>query len=776
MPKRKRSNILFPTGGLYRQGTYRQQPPFTSPDLENVRAIESIEGRGRGGSRPGLVKSHITDLGSNVRMLYPMVVNLDNFKTFSDTFSGTALMDAWSQASWSENVPSILPEALASIDTSIGEGDIVLDALPIDTTEIYYVEIDVIQWADEYNGEYRLYFRLDDTTPDITQDGVEVILTSTGSTGAYEVELNSYTGGVKTVTDSGSGTISAAIPSWLTAVVNGNIVTVYWNGVNIASGTVDAHTGTRVGFGMECTEEDGVCLVNVFRVQYYTTESISGSRTLLVASSGGDLFYEQYYGAMTALASDLTFNDSVVLTAAQSGQNLYIADYGDLRDTGTDGAVSGSDLDDGGGQNWTTLGIDTDSDVCVISNVGGATVAGTYTIASVQATEITLGSAPGDGTCSYRIERAPKVYDPSAGTLAIWTATTGQVPTGNPIVTRYMDRMVLAGADIAPHVWYMSRQGDPDDWDYSEEDSQAAVAGTASEAGVPGTAILALAPYSDDYLIIGCRSELWRMRGDPGFGGVLDNVSRVVGIIGRNAWTFGPEGELIFLSLNGLYVLPPSGESVPIAVSRNFLPEEFKNIDPNSTTTSLEYDSADNGVHIFLTADSPNERNHWWFDWQSKTFWKVTVESDYEPLSACLYPSFAIEDAGAIFGCRDGYIRRFSKFAERDDGTAYSSYVIIGPLGLADDGIAGSLISLYSVMANDSGDVTWSTHPSNTFESSVTASQSDTGTWTEGLNARNYASCKGQAYTIKITGTSGRKWAMENIIAETREAGRLRIS
>ena len=66
---------------------------------------------------------------------------------------------------------------------------------------------------------------------------------------------------------------------------------------------------------------------------------------------------------MTTQAYDLTVRDDVSLQATQSGQKLYIADYGDLRDTGTDGTVTDSNLDDAGAQDWTTLGIDTDSDV-----------------------------------------------------------------------------------------------------------------------------------------------------------------------------------------------------------------------------------------------------------------------------------------------------------------------------------------------------------------------------------------------------------------------------
>ena len=777
MAKKRDLHIMFPLAGLNRHGAYRQQAPYSSYDLNNVRSMATIEGRERGGGRPGLLESHMTDLGANVRLLFPAVLALgDNFTAWSDTFSGSSLAAAWTQADWAEDVPSILPEALASVDTDTAEGGVVRDALSIDSANPYTVEMFLTPWEGAWHGKYRLYFRLDDATPDITTDGVVVELTMTGTDGSFTGTLTSYDTGTDTVTDTCDDTLGSSLPGWLSATVDGDDVKVYWNGTEIMSGTVDTHAGVRVGFGMECTVDGGICLANVFRVQYYATSTLTGSRTVLVASAVGDLFYESSYGTMTQVITDLTLRDDTLLTAAQSGQCLYVADYGDLRVTGTDGTVSGAELDAAGVADWSALGIDKDDDVVVISNVGGATVAETYEIDSVAAGALTLTAAPGDGTCSYRIERGPKVYDPSAGTLSLHRATTGQVPTGCPLVCRYLDRIVLAGHDIAPHAWYMGRQGDPDDWDYSQEDSQRAISGPASEAGVPGTAILALAPHSDDYLIIGCRDSLWRLRGDPAYGGALDVVSHVVGIIGAGAWCYGPAGELIFLSLDGLYALAPGGDSAPISLSREVLPREFKNLNPETVTALMEYDSVDRGIYIFLSEESSNARTHWWFDWDRKTFWPLTLSSGHEPLAVCSYQSTAIEDSCVVLGCRDGKLRRFSQLAETDCGTSFESYAMLGPIGLAKDGSFGRVISASGIIAADSGDVTWSLHPASTFEGAATADASDSGTWVAGLNADIYPACHGQAAMLKITGTAGRKWAMEQVMLQVRESGRRRLS
>jgi len=776
MGRKRQLRIQFPLGGLDRKAAHRQQPPYTTPDCQNVRPVSTLESRERGGSRPGLIQFSQDDIGSNVRFLVPMVLAPgDGFTAWSDTFGGSSLAAAWTQASWASDVPNIL-QSMASVDTSVDDAAVVRDALTIDTSESYTVEVFIAPWDGAHHGKYQLYFRMDNTTPAYATDGVKVEITMTGSDGSYSATLKSYVTGVLTTVDTDSGTISSAQPGWLTATISGTTVTVYWHGTQILTGTVGAHTGSRVGFGMECTVDGGLCLVNVFRVQYYSTGTVTPLRSMLVGSAGGDIYKETPYGRMAEVSSNLSVRDDISLTAVQSGQKLYIADHGDLKATGTDGIVSGAVLTSETYESWpSSIASPNYDDVVVISNVGGSTTAGTYKITTRSGNNLTLASEPGDGTCSFRIERAPKIYDPIANTLSILTATAGQVPTGNPLICRHLDRLFLAGAEIAPHVWYAARQSTETDWDYSQEDSQRAVAGTSSEAGVPGEAITALVSYHDDYLILGCRNSLWRMRGDPAYGASLDALSHTIGIVGRHAWCWGPAGELIFLSLDGIYVLPPGGDSMPISMSREVLPQELLNFDPDTTTVLLEYDIQDRGVHIYLTPDSSNARIHWWMDWERKTFWPFTLPTNYEPTATCNLQATAIEDSGVILGCRDGKLRRFSGLAETDCGTAFSSYVDIGPIPLAPDGQVGILTSLDAEIAENSGNVTWAVCPALTFEATAIAGTQGTGTWVAGINATAYSGGRGQAALLTLTGASGRKWALEQITAVVTEAGSRRI-
>jgi len=776
MANHRKLHVDFPLGGLDRSGPYRQQPPFTTTDMRNVRAYGTAEGRRRGGSRPGLVESHRTDIGGSVRMLHNMQLTLsDGFTAWSDNFDGSSMGDAWSQASWSSNQPSILPGALASIDNSVADAASVRDQITtLDTSNSYAVEAFLVPWDGAWHGSYSIYLRLDNTTPAFETDGVEVKLTMTGSSGNITAELNSYLASVKTVTDSDTIAFTEASPGWLTVVVSGTTVTVYFQGTQILTGTVGAQTGTRVGLGLECTVDGGLCLMNTFRVQYYSTSTLPASRTLLVASADGNLWYEEFYGVMTQLSTNLSLRDDVRLSSAQGGQLLYICDYGLAKD-GTDGTVSGTTFDDVAGTDWSAIGANIYDYVVVLDNVTGDTAAGVYAISAIAAGSITLASAPGDGTCSYRVERQIKVYDHEAGTLSLLTATAGQIPTGNHLMVRYLDRLFIGGGDLAPNAWFASKQGDYTDWDYTDETSQRAIYGPTSEQGVPGPPLTAFAATSDDYLIISCATQCHRMRGDPAYGGSMDVLSETIGTVDSHAWAHGPSGEYVFLSRDGLYAIGAGGNTFPIPLSREVLPREFRNLDIEIMEATMGYDIQGRGIHVFLTPEDSNDRIHWWFDWEGKTFWPLTLQSSHEPTSVCVVQSTSIEASGVILGSKDGKLRMFNDLAANDCGTAFSAWVLLGPIALNNDGELGNIITIDAVMGSESGNVSWALLVADTFQEVASATAAQTGTFVAGLNYTVRPSVRGQAFSLKLTSVAHNRFMCENILVVTRRAGRRRI-
>ncbi|MHC4176278.1 MAG: hypothetical protein ACYSWU_02160, partial [Planctomycetota bacterium] len=55
--------LEFPLGGLDRKLAYQKQRPYTTPSVQNVRPEGTLEGRVRGGSRPGMVKTFAQRVG-----------------------------------------------------------------------------------------------------------------------------------------------------------------------------------------------------------------------------------------------------------------------------------------------------------------------------------------------------------------------------------------------------------------------------------------------------------------------------------------------------------------------------------------------------------------------------------------------------------------------------------------------------------------------------------------------------------------------------------------
>jgi len=183
------------------------------------------------------------------------------------------------------------------------------------------------------------------------------------------------------------------------------------------------------------------------------------------------------------------------------------------------------------------------------------------------------GDVPAASSSTYQ----PKKLAPTGPTISNWTASDGTIPYGSTCLVTWRDRAVLAGGTTSPFGVFASRQGDFEDWDFSETDTGAAWALTLSDAGQMADSVMALVPHSDDCLIVFCSTSTWILRGDPGFGGTVDNISRHIGCLGPSAWCVTPEGLIVFMSQDGLYVLPAGCQASehPTSLSREMLPEEL---------------------------------------------------------------------------------------------------------------------------------------------------------------------------------------------------------
>lgn len=775
-------SIGFPAGGVVKSFGYQKQPPYTAPDALNVVPKSVYDDRATGGTRPGLIKAFYEELGSGspIRLLNSVTYIASNVQTYwSDHFSGSALGSVWEQIG-TTSLPLVYTD-LASVSSTTPVAAARTALSDIDTASEYSVSLAIAPFNGSHHGIYYIYGMMAATTPNPTTNGFVVALEITGSSGTGSMSIKKYIAGVETTVDNGSRSDTPTAVGIFKVTVNGTTVKGYWLGQELASGTVSGLAGTRVGFGMDCTVEAGITFVDEFRVDYYKSSNSNAHFTQLVSSSGGSLYREETVGTMTAVTTDQTLSSDVVLQSAAASQKLYIADVGYRIH------ANSVTVDDSGIHlhqsliDWSDYGIDVHDDVAVITNGTGGVVDGTYTIASVASGDdgdLTLSGlgAIGNGSCTVNIHRAPKVYDPILNTLSIWQATAGlgQVPTGCPLICRYRDRLVLGGAADAPSVWYMSRSSDPNDWDYAADadDGSRAVAGTSTVAGDVGDPLTALIPHADDLLLFGCTSSLWVCRGDPAYGGQIDRVSDAVGVLDKHSWCRTPEGETVFLSLDGIYSLAPGVSSWPTRISRERIPADLLNVDKNLYTVSMAYDVRNRGIHIFLAYTGRDTQKHWWLDWSTKTFWPVSVPSAMQPL--CMY-AHASEDSsrnGVLFGCMDGYIRKPDPASQTDDGTEITSWVMLGPLRLGKIGKEGLVSEIWATLPQASGQVTWGIKPGVTGEEAYSETALATGTWTYGMNYRSHPRVRAASVVIKLENAeTNRSWSIEEIGIRVDPAG-----
>lgn len=228
-------------------------------------------------------------------------------------------------------------------------------------------------------------------------------------------------------------------------------------------------------------------------------------------------------------------------------------------------------------------------------------------------------------------------------------------PEDATVMALYRGRIVFAGpadgvgdvpADLQGSVaanniwddyqWVMSRQGDVEDYTFAADDAQTPIAGSCCDAGRIPDKIKAIAPFSDDYCIIGCESSVWVIRGDPAWGGSIDVIMNSDGIFGNNAWCFDQDGNFYFANYTGLYMLP-RGLGALRNLSRDKIPNIFADISAaHKAEVNLAYDYENQGISISCPGlgDPAGDYGRYWYDLRTSGFFPeedgVTESSESE--------------------------------------------------------------------------------------------------------------------------------------------------
>lgn len=644
MGQARRIRLEFPLAGLNRGLSYQRQPPFSSPDLQNVRARETFENRARGGSRPGLGKEfaqQVSGASNKIRLLSTVSFLTGTPEAYVHRVIASANGELWMENASSQLTKISLPTA------SYGPISLSSDKL------VQAVQRGVTTYIADYSGRKTIY-----------TDGVYQVGGDAWSGTITGVKLNGTTRMTASAGQEPFAGTDVGRNLWISGV--GTFVVAAYISATQVDVTGDA-TCTNVSpfFVFRAYEFPGT----VTGVKDNGTTTITATEEVFDSDDVGK--YIRIDGVGDFAIASYTSTTVVVVTGDASAAS---ADSYFIRTKVIFTSASVAD--------WTAEGIDAGSYI-LSATVSGTTVT-KHIVYSVHPEFLFLSYRNVETKQSSLDFYAQKTALSFDGTnLLRYYSSTGALPLGCPLISLYNDRLVLAGAEESPHAWYMSKQGDPTDWDYAQTDQQAAYAGAASTAGEPGEPITALIPFSNDYLIFGCTNSLYRMRGDPMVGGVLELISRKVGVLYRGAWCQDPQGKVYFLSQDGLYAMPPGAMGFPQPLSRDRLPQELENVDTSAYEVGMVYDPHQLGVHIYLTEISTGGTDwHWFYSVEAKAFMPDLYQANHEPFSVHYLASHNPTLSKVLLGCRDGYVRSYSDDNVNDDGTEIDSYVVYGPISL----------------------------------------------------------------------------------------------
>lgn len=519
----------------------------------------------------------------------------------------------------------------------------------------------------------------------------------------------------------------------------------------------------------------------------------------LTAIGNNQFWYESAVDTMTLLTDSAVHGEldsSLLLAMVEAYQKVFIANKTNLKVADfintkiTTGAIGASPPDRGSILTGVTSGAIMIVDY-ITSLAGACVVYGTRTTAATFVDTETVGD--GD-TVSFVLTAdeasPPQWYD---WTVYGGSATYGAMPTKANLAALYRGRLVLSGHSNYPHQWYMSRVSNPWDWVYGTNDPLTAVAGNNTDAGEVGDIVTALIPFRDDYLIFGCATSIWLLRGDPACGGSLDSISSVTGIFGAQSWCWGPNNILYFIGSNGLYrALPPTFETIePVSVAT--MPNLISDweLDSSLHRVTMQYDHRRNGIVICRTMLVDGSSNSFWYDIRSDGFFPESYPDVCGPFSMFFYEAEDDDYRRLLLGSNDGYIRYFDDDKKDDSGstttdTAISSHVTLPIQELGAENKEGKITSLTFTLAGGAAGGSFSDTDGLTYEiytgddpetvledikDGATARESGTLSGT-GRKNRIRKRVRGHAIGIRLSNTTaGETWAVERIVSNNIPAG-----
>ncbi len=790
MPVRE-IGLEFPAAGKSTRQSFQRQSPFTSTQMQNMRAIDAEEQKRRGGTRPWLSRQFAEKLGSG------NPINLINELRTTRVSGSLVFLDLlddatnWDAASWTSGLPDFTDGSALAVQIDTRGAMLKTASIPsMNQTASRKISAFIRpggSWVDDM--EVWLHGNMDNTTP-VKADSIECQLKFENK---FETEVDAritiwingtpreqltFTYIVNESEEQATG--------WFSLTIEPNRATVVWDTELrrhelVGDFPTPTVAGDAAGFTL-VTPSGAIQKVDTFRIDY-TGSALTFPPEIIVAASNGQLYAENPKGTMATVSTNITLETDPIQSVERNGK-LYIADFAVPRferltkNSRATLAANGTltDLDgtfDTAGDTFVIAGGDV-LEITDATNGVGTVVLQWYKVTTVTSGTVLVitqldGTALTTNTATalaYRIVPGLKVYDTSTSpdAVTLWVATAGVLPYGARLISKFRTAIILSGDPNNPGWWWMGNEIDPNDWFQSATNVRGPVFGTsvaedfASSIGAPLTALVR---YTKDYHIMATSQDMLIMRGHPLQGGGVGVISGTIGIISPWAHAVTDDNVLYFLSQNGVYRLTEQEATVleePTAVSRETLPLELVDIDVAVNEVFFVNDPKRAGIYIYVTPKSVGASKIFYLDLFTGGFFPDTLADGHQPLSAV----YSGANNEVFIGCRDGFIRNYDESVKSDDGTAQEANVDIGPFRI-DNGRFAMADSVEIELDDGSDDVTWEFRTGESPEAAVKATALTTGTASAGRNYLQSIRQSGKWGVLRLKTTTASAWSLERI-------------
>jgi hypothetical protein len=383
-----------------------------------------------------------------------------------------------------------------------------------------------------------------------------------------------------------------------------------------------------------------------------------------------------------------------------------------------------------------------------------------------------------------------RLVDASAAQEDLTIDVGVSVPTKCGLVLAHMDRLWLAGDTDNPHVLYASAVGRPRTWDYTEQSIGGAWTSSGAQGGILQEPIIALISHTPQLLLVAGTNSITAVVGNPRTGNQRV-VSPMIGPLTPTSWCHDAQGNCYFLSKDGLYRIPAGGTTCE-AISREKIPNELIGLTPPpyprsdvavaGDRISLGYDHRWRMVHIYVEKASGSDI-YYTYDLQSGGFWPMEFSTNV--YLAPTFPQAMTANRSSILTVSSiGEVHQYDRgnLVSVED---FDSYLLIGPIKLADVDGVGVLHSATATLANGSDNVKWQVYVGDTteqaYDKAADASDPDfegsewsyeTGRY---LNYMQHVRKRGNVAYIRIYNSVNTEWLIEDIVVRILAAGRRRV-